>query len=146
MSILKTMSELEYQAIIKILDNAKKEITKIYKEGLTTPQKPKKIYSCTQYIEEYFTDYNDLIIVMKKWLDYKKQKGQNYKPIGLKELCDKVLSIYQKNGLECIQNAVDTSIMNNWAGLFFKEIKQEKKTNEWVDKYLDNIESEIEKL
>lgn len=140
------MNESEYQAIIKILDNAKKEITKVYREGLATPPKPKKIYSCTQYIEECFSDNLDLISIMKKWLEYKKQKNQTYKPLGLKELCDKVLSIYQKNGLECVKNAVDTSIMNNWAGLFFKEIKQVKKTNEWVDNYLDNIESEIEKL
>lgn len=53
---------------------------------------------------------------IRDWLDYKKQKGQAYKPKGLDALWRAVRAIPADKRRE----AVDHSMANNWSGLFQK--------------------------
>lgn len=62
--------------------------------------------------EELVLSARDLIF--DKWFKYKKEKGQTYKPMGRDTLV-KTWSSYSDEQLEQI---IDTSIANNWAGLF----------------------------
>ena len=52
--------------------------------------------------------------IVEKWFKYKTEKGQTYKLIG-KETLIKTWASYSDSQLEQI---IDTSISNNWAGLF----------------------------
>ena len=52
------------------------------------------------------------------WLGYKKEKGQTYKPTGLNTLLKKVEKWQKEFGEDYVVNAIDSSITNNYAGLF----------------------------
>ena len=56
------------------------------------------------------------ILEIKDWLEYKKQKGQSYKPKGLEALWKSLRVIAPEKRRE----AVDHSMANNWSGLFEK--------------------------
>lgn len=51
---------------------------------------------------------------IKDWLEYKRQKGQSYKPKGLEALWRTFRAIPKEQRRE----SVDRSMANNWAGLF----------------------------
>lgn len=57
------------------------------------------------------------------WLEYKKQKGQGYKPKGLEALWRTFRAIPENKRRE----AVDFSMSNNWSGLFEKKENQNGK-------------------
>lgn len=58
-------------------------------------------------------EYFDLI---KKWVDYKKEKKQQYKKIGLETLCRTILKDYPN--VKELELAINHSISNGWSGLF----------------------------
>jgi hypothetical protein len=53
---------------------------------------------------------------IKNWLEYKRQKGQRYKPKGLEALWRAIRAIPENKRKESIENCM----ANNWAGLFEK--------------------------
>lgn len=65
-------------------------------------------------------EYFDLI---KKWVEFKKEKKQPYKKIGLETLCRTILKDYPN--VNDLENAVNHSISSNYAGLF----KNKQETN-----------------
>lgn len=64
-------------------------------------------------------------LIFEKWFKYKTEKGQTYKLIG-KETLIKTWSSYSDSQLEQI---IDTSISNNWAGLFPPKYNQPSQAN-----------------
>lgn len=61
---------------------------------------------------------------VNEWLNYKKERGQSYKPIGLRKLFTIIQNEIDNNGEAFVMSAIDTSITNNWQGLFFKSNTQ----------------------
>ena len=62
------------------------------------------------------------------WLQYKKEKGQAYKPTGLKGLFTKLGKDY-KTGPELV-SAIEGSISKNYAGIFpCKQYEQNNRPN-----------------
>lgn len=55
--------------------------------------------------------------VIEQWLAYKKEKGQTYKPIGLRTLINNLIKL-SGNDAGLAKKIVDYSIMNNYSGLF----------------------------
>lgn len=77
---------------------------------------------------------------VSEWLQYKKERGQGYKPTGLKRLFDKIQEEADKHGEVFVLSVIDKSIMNNWQGLFFDGDKQsaggvDNKTDRQEDDY-----------
>lgn len=70
----------------------------------------------TTKIERYFEDetMNDAIT---KWLAYKKEKKQTYKPRGLETLKTKLLNLSNGDG-KAAMLIVEQSMANNYSGLF----------------------------
>lgn len=66
--------------------------------------------------ERYFEDegMNNAIL---KWLAFKREKKQTYKPIGLKTLKTKLFNLSNGDGKVAMQ-IVEQSMMNNYSGLF----------------------------
>ena len=54
--------------------------------------------------------------IIMNWLDYKRQKGETYKEIGLTTLLNKIKKDYPT--WEELQKSVESSISNNYSGLF----------------------------
>lgn len=69
-----------------------------------------------QKSERYFED-EDMNNAILKWLAFKKEKKQTYKPRGLETLKTKLLSLSNGNGKIAMQ-IVEQSMMNNYSGLF----------------------------
>jgi uncharacterized protein YdaU (DUF1376 family) len=65
-----------------------------------------------------------------KWLQYKSEKGQTYKPAGMKSFVKKLIKL--SNGDETIAELIiEQSMANNWAGIFeFKDNGNNKRTGE----------------
>ena len=73
-----------------------------------------------------------------EWLAYKSERGQKYKPTGLKSLIKKIEDGVRDHGEAFVISAIDNSISNNWQGLFFDRAgKQEavpvKSSNPFLD-------------
>lgn len=61
---------------------------------------------------------------VEEWLAYKKEKGQSYKPTGLKSLITKIQKNVEQYGERAVIDAIDTAMSNSWQGFFPKQ-KQE---------------------
>lgn len=64
----------------------------------------------------YFED-KDMNNAILKWLAFKREKKQSYKPKGLEMLKKKLLTLSNGNGKIAMQ-IVEQSMMNNYSGLF----------------------------
>jgi len=60
--------------------------------------------------------------ILTEWLAYKKEKGQGYKPAGLKALIKKI-SVHSD---DVLREAVDQAMVSNWAGLFPEKVDPSK--------------------
>ncbi len=69
-------------------------------------------------------DLKDSEAEVRDWLEYKRQKGQSYKPKGLEALWRTFRAIPREHR----RSSVDLSMSNNWSGLFEK--KGESKPDE----------------
>lgn len=61
-----------------------------------------------------------------EWLRYKSERGQKYKPVGLKALYGKIQAAEKSYGTTAVIAAIDNSITNNWQGLFFDRLAPRK--------------------
>lgn len=75
-----------------------------------------------------------------EWLSYKSERGQKYKPTGLKGLFNKIQSAAENYGENAVIAAIDNSISNNWQGLFFDKAAGGKESV-FADKY-DHVDLE----
>lgn len=66
--------------------------------------------------ERYFED-EDMNNAVLKWLAYKREKKQTYKPIGIETLKTKLFNLSKGDGKVAIQ-IVEQSMSNNYSGLF----------------------------
>jgi len=76
-----------------------------------TPLKPKKIEIDLSFVAE------NLKPIFQKWLDYKKERGENYKPIGLKTAYNNLLK-WSNSNPSIAKNIVDKAIGSNYQGFF----------------------------
>lgn len=68
---------------------------------------------------------------VNEWLAYKSERGQKYKPTGLKSLFKKIQDNAVLHGENAVIEVIDNSIANNWQGLFFDKLdKSGCKTND----------------
>jgi len=105
-------------------------------------------------VKKVFKDKNNSIIknnsiltnsnirfALQKWIDYKKERGQSYKPTGLKACIEKLEKL-SNNDSDLAMMIVDESISNNWSGLFpLKVHKQIKSKAQIIEEHnLKHIE------
>lgn len=84
-------------------------------------------------IEEYsFSERVKESIV--KWINYKKEKRQTYKDIGLKTLLNKLLSQAKQYGDDYVIDSIEHSITNNYSGIFSPRKQPQNQTTE-IPKY-----------
>lgn len=53
------------------------------------------------------------------WLQYKREKGQSYKPTGLKQLFDGIETEIKNRGEPAVIEGIRNSMQNNWQGIFY---------------------------
>ena len=81
--------------------------------------------------------------IMRDWCVYKREKGQSYKPTGLKACYAKLLKLSNSNS-DTARQIIEQSMASNWAGLFALKSGYAKKEpigiilrNNTDDKYLN---------
>lgn len=128
-SISKWVSQLVEFGYIQseiIYKDGSKEIEKRYLTILKYP--PQEKFNTPP--QEKFKDNNTTIVeynntlteskireALEKWIAYKKERKQSYKPTGLKACVEK-LERLSNNNPDLAMRIVDESISNNWSGLF----------------------------
>ena len=90
------------------------------KELLNEKEKYHELFVKIKYETGLPDKWDDIII---EWLKYKSEKGQSYKPTGLKKFIATLLKL-SYGSTEIAQQIIDKSITNNYAGIF--EIKDAK--------------------
>lgn len=83
------------------------------------------------------------IPILIEWLEYKKEKGQSYKPKGFISLCRRALKL--SNGdANVLADIVENSMSCNYAGLFPIKINtHEKNRSEWGTENNANIADQL---
>ena len=81
--------------------------------------------------------------IMRDWCAYKREKGQSYKPTGLRACYAKLLKLSNSNS-DTARQIIEQSMASNWAGLFALKSGYAKKEpigiilrNNTDDKYLN---------
>ncbi len=106
-------------------------------ETETKPNKEPKenktsILSFKFYISNFiFINNNNLLISkIEEWLNYKKQrKDKPYTEIGLKSLLNRIDNTVQEYGTDKMIDVIDYSIANNYQGIVFDRLKNEKQNS-----------------
>lgn len=89
-----------------------------------TPLSPKG--KSHKVLDLSFIDREDYIPIMEEWLAYKKEKGQTYKPTGLR-ICYRKLVEYSNGNAEKAKQIIEEAMSNNYSGFF--PLKQQSNGN-----------------
>ena len=85
-----------------------------------------------------------------KWLNYKKEKKQTYKDIGLKTLLNNLLKEAEQYGDQYVIDSIDHSITNNWSGIYAPQTNNTKrvasKANSGSSKEGNDITPELQAI
>lgn len=105
------------RVLTSINKNDRKTVGKRLENGWKTiePPKPEENVKKTE-VEKYFED-DKMNEAINKWLKYKKEKRQTYKPMGIAMLKTRLLRLSNNDG-DAMMKIVDQSIANNYVGLF----------------------------
>ena len=68
-----------------------------------------------------------------EWLSYKKEKGQSYKPTGLKSLITKIEKAVDAYGEPAVITAIDKAMSNSWQGFFPESVSTQKPQTVYTD-------------
>ena len=96
----------------------------------TTPRSARgsaRAQSYEQAVEEVLGDgHQDLKVTVLRWLTYKRERKQTYEPTGLKTLLNRISRYANDYGDQAVIGLIETSIGNNWQGIFFDRLEKEK--------------------
>ena len=102
----------DYLALCAENEKLKKEVEKLRKKlDSSAEKKPSKNTLNMGIVRE------DMIPTVERWLKYKREKGQSYKPTGFAGFVKKLMALSGGNVAVATQ-IVEESISNNWAGIF----------------------------
>lgn len=102
----------DYLALCAENEKLKKEVEKLRKKlDGSAEKKPSKNTLNMGIVRA------DMQPVVEKWLRYKREKGQSYKPIGFSTFVNKLMKLSGGN-VETAKQIIEESIANNWAGIF----------------------------
>lgn len=92
------------------------------KENNISPLSPKEK-------EDIFSNHkfsDPMKSTIEKWLDYKKERRENYKPTGLKSLLSAVENKLKEYPEQDVINLVEESMANNWQGIAWDRLSKKK--------------------
>ena len=97
-----------------------------YKRKTTLAKHPSAVEKkeTSNNADDVFFEDEKMNEAIKKWLRYKSEKKQTYKPVGLEALKKKLIKLSSGDG-DIAMKVVEQSMSNNWAGLF--PLREERK-------------------
>lgn len=79
--------------------------------------------------DEYFMS-DAVKAKMAEWITYKMERKEAYKEQGMKSLLRQIENAYCNYGEEALCNLIDECMANNWKGIIFDRLKQQKPTRQ----------------
>lgn len=105
----------------------KDEFPTLAAECISPYAKPKKK---SNELDLSIVESEEMLEVVKDWLEYKKERGESYKPRGFSAFYKK-LKEYSGGDVSKAKEIVETSMANNWQGIFaLKQSNQSNKKDE----------------
>jgi len=123
----KTLSENCKPHIPVILELKKYNLFKGYAKGMyTLKDKDKEKEQVKEKVKDKEIDLSFIADekfkeVFKKWLDYKKERGESYKPMGLKSAYNKLIK-FSGGKSDIADKIIEQAMSNNYSGFF--ELKE----------------------
>ena len=77
---------------------------------------------------------------IEEWLTYKEERKETYTEIGLKSLLKQIENNCEKYNDNAVINLIDECMSNNWKGIIWDKLKNEKKTTKEL---LDETEERL---
>ena len=106
-----TLKASDYVALCTENEKLKKEIERLRTRLDASVDKKKKPTLDMSVVRA------DMQPLVEKWLRYKREKGQSYKPTGFSTFVNKLMKLSGGN-VETAKQIIEESIANNWAGIF----------------------------
>ena len=106
-----TLKASDYVALCTENEKLKKEIERLRTRLDASVDKKKKTTLDMSVVRA------DMQPLVEKWLRYKREKGQSYKPTGFSTFVNKLMKLSGGN-VETAKQIIEESIANNWAGIF----------------------------
>ena len=92
-------------------------------------EKFKEVYSLFDFIPKIQT-------VVDEWIDYKKEKNQGYKPLGLKKILATIQKMVAQYGEDAVIETIDMSMSCNYNGIIWDKLTkltQNKESNPFLE-------------
>ena len=102
----------DYLALCSENEKLKKEVEKLRKKLDGGAEKKPSKNTLNMGIERA-----DMQPIVERWLRYKRERGQPYKPTGFSSFVNKLMK-YSGGNVSVATQIVEESISNNWAGIF----------------------------
>ena len=85
-------------------------------------KKPEKASVTDQELIDRFGPY--LSDAVKDWINYKKERRETYKPVGLRNLLSQVEHQAEEHGKQAVMDVIRLSISNGWKGIIWDRIQK----------------------
>ncbi len=92
---------------------------------------------------EFLKDRGLLRGKIEDWLMYKKERKEHYTETGLKSLLTQIENNTKKYGEEKIINLIDECMANNYKGIIFDRLKNEKPIEQVPDWFNKNVDDDL---
>ena len=91
-------------------------------ENLKPKKKPEKASVTDQELTDRFGPY--LSDAVKDWINYKKERRETYKPVGLRNLLSQVERQADEHGKQAVIDVIRLSMSNGWKGIIWDRIQK----------------------
>lgn len=105
-----------------------------YKEKAKLKEKNTKEKESDALAERSFSE--PVKEALTDWLQYKREKGQSYKPTGLKQLFDGIETEINNRGEPAVIEGIENSMRNNYQGIYYPRPQPKKVEVFDADAYL----------
>lgn len=120
----------------KSISNSNTNTNNIYNNTSNEEKGVEKETKSTETQQDIVKSFNFGIEVeaqILKWLEYKKEKKQTYKEIGLKTLLKSLKQDVENKGEQYVIDSITSSIANNYSGIFPAKQAKEPKKDKTID-------------
>lgn len=77
-----------------------------------------------------FEDHPQLQAAFNRWLQYKTERKQSYKPQGLSALQKQIRAALEKYGEAAVIDQIQQSMASGWSGIFFDRLARQQKQDQ----------------